>query len=68
MVNEELNTELYIADYASAKDSVENNLFGNDGGIIVKETTPETDVNTDNVEGVVIGNVQYLLLYKKVRI
>ena len=49
------NAELYIADYASAKDTVEIDLFDDDGGIIVEEeTTTETVVNTDNTEGVVV--------------
>ena len=49
------NAELYIADYASAKDTVEIDLFDDDGAIIVEEeTAPETVVNTDNVESVAV--------------
>lgn len=49
------NAELYIADYASAKDTVEIDLFDDDGAIIVEEeTAPETVVNTYNVESVVV--------------
>ena len=49
------NAELYIADYASAKDTVEIDLFDDDGEIIVEEeTAPETVVNTDNVESVAV--------------
>ena len=46
------NAELYIADYASAKDSVEIDLFGDDGEIIADETpvsTEETATEENNV-------------------
>lgn len=36
------NAELYIADYASAKDTVEIDLFDDDGAIIEEETVTET--------------------------
>ena len=36
------NAELYIADYASAKDTVEIDLFDDDGAIIADETVTET--------------------------
>lgn len=41
------NAELYIADYASAKDTVEIDLFDDDGAIIVEETVAETVTNAD---------------------
>ncbi len=39
------NVELYIADYASAKDTVEIDLFDDDGAIIVDETSTATNEN-----------------------
>ena len=51
------NAELYIADYASAKDSVEIDLFDDDGSIISDEVTTEaaaaaTPASEDQVEAV----------------
>lgn len=43
------NVELYIADYASAKDTVEIDLFDDDDKIIVEEPVAENSVNTDSV-------------------
>lgn len=45
------NVELYVADYASAKDTVEIDLFDDDGGIIVEETTVETPEITEASTG-----------------
>ncbi len=41
------NAELYIADYASAKDTVEIDLFDDDGSIIVEDVVAETVTNVD---------------------
>lgn len=41
------NAELYIADYASAKDTVEIDLFDDDGAVIIEEAVTETVVNAD---------------------
>ena len=41
------NAELYIADYASAKDTVEIDLFDDDGAVIVEETASETVANAN---------------------
>ena len=49
------NAELYIADYASAKDTVEIDLFDNDGAIIVEETAAETVTNADTNAGASVG-------------
>ena len=49
------NAELYIADYASAKDTVEIDLFDDDGAIIVEETAAEAVTNADTNAGVSIG-------------
>lgn len=45
------NAELYIADYASAKDTVEIDLFDDDGAIIVEETATEVVANADANSG-----------------
>ena len=49
------NAELYIADYASAKETVEIDLFDNDGAIIVEETAAETVTNADTNAGASVG-------------
>lgn len=46
------NAELYIADYASAKDTVEIDLFDDDGAIIVEDSAAETVVSADANDGV----------------
>ena len=45
------NAELYIADYASAKDTVEIDLFDDDGAIIADETVTEMVANADSNAG-----------------
>lgn len=45
------NAELYIADYASAKDTVEIDLFDDDGAIIVEEAATEVVANADANSG-----------------
>ena len=49
------NAELYIADYASAKDTVEIDLFDDDGEIIAEETASEVEaeVSVSETEAVV---------------
>lgn len=49
------NAELYIADYASAKDTVEIDLFDDDGAIIVEETAAEVVTNADTNAGASVG-------------
>ena len=49
------NAELYIADYASAKDTVEIDLFDDDGAIIVEETATEVVANADTNAGAAVG-------------
>lgn len=49
------NAELYIADYASAKDTVEIDLFDDDGAIIVEEIATEVVANTETNTGASIG-------------
>lgn len=49
------NVELYIADYASAKDTVEIDLFDDDGAIIVEETATEAVANADTNTGALVG-------------
>lgn len=49
------NVELYIADYASAKDTVEIDLFDDDGAIIVEETATEAVANADTNTGASVG-------------
>lgn len=49
------NAELYIADYASAKDTVEIDLFDDDGAIIVEETATEEVANADTNAGAAVG-------------
>ncbi len=49
------NAELYIADYASAKDTVEIDLFDDDGAIIVEETATEAVANADTNTGASVG-------------
>lgn len=49
------NAELYIADYASAKDTVEIDLFDDDGTIIVEETATEAVANADTNTGASVG-------------
>lgn len=48
------NAELYIADYASAKDTVEIDLFDDDGAIIVEETATEVVANADTNAGAAV--------------
>ncbi len=44
------NAELYIADYASAKDTVEIDLFDDDGKVVEEEKAPETTVADESNE------------------
>lgn len=57
------NIDLYIADYASAKDTVEIDLFGDDGNVI--EETPTEDIFVDahagvktDLDGILSGKVE----------
>ncbi len=43
------NIDLYIADYASAKDSVEIDLFDENGDVSSEKSTDSTPLSTDNV-------------------
>lgn len=49
------NAELYIADYASAKDTVEIDLFDDDGAIIVEETATEVVATAATNSGASVG-------------
>ena len=47
------NINLYMADYASAKDSVEIDLFGEDGEVVEEETTVEQEPVAEITEEIV---------------